>query len=249
MKERFFHVHFGLPMRTTGLVAGMLLTLLAPLPSIAQSEAEEMFTPRYLALLPWYCRYAASYRERMPGGNDPVQTERWKSIVGDIHNHMHHYCSGLSWRDRATLFARTEAERMKSLQASVGEFTYVIDRSRPDNPLLPEFFTMRGKSLIALNRPSLAIADLVRAIEIKPDYWPPYVELGDYYKNSGDFTKAREWFKQGLSAVPDSKTLKTRLAKLEEAKGEEKAAAAATEKPPVKKASEATRSSKGPQKQ
>ena len=53
-----------------------------------------------------------------------------------------------------------------------------------------------------------------RAAELKPDYWPPFGQLGDYYKEKGDLPKAREVLEKGLSFSPDASGLKRRLAEL-----------------------------------
>ena len=47
------------------------------------------------------------------------------------------------------------------------------------------------------------------------DYWTPYAELGDYYKQTGDVKKAREVFERGLAATHDAPGLKRRLAELD----------------------------------
>jgi hypothetical protein len=70
---------------------------------------------------------------------------------------------------------------------------------------------MKGESLIGLGQPSLAMVELQRAITLKPDYWPPYVAISDYYKDAGEFGKAREWLEKGLRFA-STKALKNRIA-------------------------------------
>ena len=60
----------------------------------------------------------------------------------------------------------------------------MIDRAAPDFVLLPEILTKRGESFIAMGEGPKAIPDLQRAIEVKPDYWPAYVNLSDFYKGA-----------------------------------------------------------------
>jgi hypothetical protein len=49
---------------------------------------------------------------------------------------------------------------------------------------------------------------------LKPDYWPPYGSLSDYYKTVGEIAKARELLETAISFAPDSRSLKRRLAEL-----------------------------------
>ena len=55
---------------------------------------------------------------------------------------------------------------------------------------------------------------LQHAIDLKPDYWPPYAALGDYFKEAGNYAKAAEWLQKGLAASPNAKPLKERLTAL-----------------------------------
>ena len=169
-------------------------------------------------MLPRYCAYTQSFRDRVPGGNNPDEIQRWYSIMGQTFHAMHHYCWGLMKTNRGVLLARDEQSRRFYLQDAIGEFDYVIDRAPPDFVLLPEILMKKGENLIRLGQHGSGIRQLLRAIELKPDYWPPYAAMSDYYKNTGDLKKAREVLEKGLSASPDAKALKDRLAKLDAVK-------------------------------
>jgi tetratricopeptide (TPR) repeat protein len=206
--------------------AGLAIVLLAPMHVDADQSSE-----RVVALLPPYCKYVGFIRDSVQGGNDPSQIERWKSTIGEgMFSHMHHYCFGLIHRNAAKS-ARTKLERVQELQASLPEFDYVIKNSQPDFVLLPEILTMKGESLIGLGRANLAMIELQRAITLKPDYWPPYVAISDYYKDAGEPAKAREWLEKGLSFSPNTKALQNRLAEINGMKGKRKAAPQLTGEP------------------
>ena len=81
--------------------------------------------------------------------------------------------------------------------------------------MLPEIFTKKGENLIRLGRGPLAILELQRALESKPDYWPPYAAISDYFKEIGNLVQAREWVEKGLSTSPNTKALIQRLADLD----------------------------------
>ena len=166
---------------------------------------------REVAMLPRYCIYTQSFRERVPGGNNPDEIQRWYSILGQTFHAMHHYCWGLMKTNRGVLLARDEQSRRFYLNNSIVEFDYVIDRAPPDFVLLPEILTKKGENLIRLGQGSTGNLQLLRAIELKANYWPPYAAMSDYYKNTGDLKSAREVLEKGLSASPDAGALRDRL--------------------------------------
>jgi tetratricopeptide (TPR) repeat protein len=182
----------------------------------SSAVAQRQYDPKQLAMLPPYCKYTQLYRQNVPGGNDPQQIERWSSVMGaENFIHMHHYCLGLESANRALYFSSTKLDRDRELAESVREFNYVVERVSPEFALLPEILTRRGENLLRLGNGPQGLLDLTRAIEIKPDNWPPYAALSDYYKALGDLRSAREWAEKGLAAAPGTKALQRRLAELD----------------------------------
>jgi tetratricopeptide (TPR) repeat protein len=185
----------------------------------SSAAAQRQYDPKQLALLPPYCRYTQYYRESVPGANDPKQVERWTSLMGAQNfPHLHHYCWGLESSNRALYFSSTKLDRERELTQSVREFDYVLERVSPDFALLPEILTRRGENLLRLGNDPQGLQDLNRAIEVKPDHWPPYAALSDHYKALGDFASAREWAERGLAAAPGTRALQRRLAELDKTK-------------------------------
>src|SRR5262245_33526688 len=170
---------------------------------------------REVAMLPRYCIYTQDFRERVPGGNNPDEIQRWYSVLGQTFHAIHHYCWGLMKTNRGVLLARDEYWRRFYLNDAITEFDYVIDRAPPDFVLLPEILMKKGENLIRLGNSLSGNQQLLRAIELRPDYWPPYAAMSDYYKNKGDLKDAREVLEKGLSASPNAKALKERLADLD----------------------------------
>ena len=138
--------------------------------------------------------------------------------MGPTYEHLHHYCWGLMKTNRALLFTRTQQFRTFYLNDAIKEFDYVIERAPRTFILLPEIFTKKGENLIRLGRGPLGLQELQRAIEFKPDYWPPYAGISDYFKETGNLAQAREWLEKGLSVTPDVKALQSRMATLEGAR-------------------------------
>ena len=141
----------------------------------------------------------------MPGGGDQGEIGRWESLFGGMFQHMHHYCAGLVLTNRA--FLLSVGSKNFDLTASVVEFNYVIERAPPDFVLLPEILTRKGENLLQLDRATDGVGALLRATQLKPDYWPPYAVLSDYFKKLNNIAAAQEWIKKGLVAAPDSKAL------------------------------------------
>ncbi len=170
---------------------------------------------REVAMLPRYCIYTQLFRDKVPGGNDKSTIDGWYAQLGPTFHAMHHYCWGIMKTNRAVLLSKDAVTRQFYLNDAIGEFNYVIDHATPDFVLLPEILSKKGENLIRLGRGSAAIAELQRATELKPDYWPPYAQISDYYKELGDKARAREILQTGLKIVPDATALQSRLAQLD----------------------------------
>lgn len=217
------------------LVTGLAAALFVPMRLMAQLPS---MNPNELAMLPPYCKYTQYFRDHVPGGNDLAKIKEWYAIMGGswpttgIFHAMHHYCEGLLDVNFAKFHARTPQERQARLEASIRQFDYVIRSSQPGEKLLPEFFTKKGESLVALGRGPQAAMEFNRAIEIKPDYWPPYASLSDYYKSIGNIKLAREALERGLAASPDARALSRRLAEIDPGKDRAKSAPKPATAPP-----------------
>jgi len=196
------------------LVAGWLCRSASAQEIPGYPDSVEGYDPREVALLPGYCKYTQLFRDRVPGGNDPKLIAHWYQVMGRSFHAMHHYCWGLMKTNRALLLARTKQVRNYYLHSSIQEFDYVINSSPPTFFMLPEIYTKRGENLLRLREWGEGMTSLQHAIDLKPDYWPPYAALGDYFKETGNYAKAAEWLQKGLKASPNAKPLQERLAAL-----------------------------------
>jgi tetratricopeptide (TPR) repeat protein len=192
--------------------ATFALALLAPLHADAQRCD---YSPLEQRGLPEYCRYTQNFRSCGPRATDKAEVDRWTRLMGPTFNHMHHYCMGLIDINHATYIAKSREERVSYLGHSVVEFDYVIERAPPDFSLLPEILTRKGESLIGMGRGPQGVAALRGAIDVDPSYWLPYATISDYYKETGDLAKAREWLQKGLSVAPNARGLTRRVAELD----------------------------------
>jgi tetratricopeptide (TPR) repeat protein len=192
----------------------------APMQALAQASIPgypphvTAYDQREVGRLPKYCIYTQSFRDSVPGGNDQAQIDYWYSTLGKPFHAMHHYCWGLMKLNRALYLARSDQVRKFYFSSAIGEFDYVLEHSSDDFVLRPEILTKKGQCLIRLGRGPQAVEILEHAIELKPDYWPPYVQLSDYYKEAGQVAQAREVLEKALALAPGVETLKQRLAEL-----------------------------------
>jgi tetratricopeptide (TPR) repeat protein len=204
------------------MALGLVLVIASATAAHAQDIVEipgypasiEAYDPREVALLPEYCRHTQLFRDTVPGGNNPERIGHYHSLLGETFNHMHHYCWGMMKTNRATLLVHNPQGRQSYLNSAIGEFDYVIQRAPENFVLLPEIMAKKGENLLRLGRGPVAMIVFERAAAIKPDYWPPYAQMSDYYKERGDVQKARESLEKGLSFAPDAAPLKRRLAEL-----------------------------------
>jgi tetratricopeptide (TPR) repeat protein len=205
-------------------LGGLLAANIAASASDIPGYPDDMraYDSRELAMLPRYCTYTPLFRDRVPGGNNMAEIKRWRELFGPTFDAMHHYCWGLMGTNRALLLARSKQLKAFYLGSSINEFDYVIDHAPVDFILLPEMLTKKGENLIRLGKGEVGVMELERAIELKPDYWPPYAALSDYYKDSGDVAKAREILQKAASFVPEAKGLKRRLVELDSVKAKPK---------------------------
>jgi tetratricopeptide (TPR) repeat protein len=206
---------------TTLVAASLALAAISPTQAWAQLSIPGYpsdvisYDPREVGRLPNYCRYTQSFRAKLPGGNDPAQISYWHSVMGETFESMHHYCWGLMKLNRALYLARSQQARTYYFGDAIREFDYVLERSSENFVLRPEILTKKGQALINLGKGPLAVPILERAIELKPDYWPPYVQMADHYKASGQIALARETLEKAIAASPGVETLKQRLVELD----------------------------------
>jgi tetratricopeptide (TPR) repeat protein len=200
--------------------------ILVAVPSLATGQAipgypESIleFDPREVSRLPPYCIHTAHFRENVPGGMDREKSQPWITTLGDVFQTLHHYCWALMYLHRAKVLAQDERTRRWNYSQAIHDIDYVLNyinaHGRHDFVLLPEILTRKGEALVGLGRGPRALVEFERAIQLKPDYWPPYAHVSDYYKGIGEMSKAREALESGLTHSPQANGLQRRLRELD----------------------------------
>lgn len=220
--------HLVLPIALTVCAAVALVTLPNASAQNVPGYPENVlaFDSREIAMLPKYCIYSPVFRERVPGGNNRAEIEKWQTLMGKAFESIHHYCWGLMKLNRANLLARDQQTRLFYWGDAVREFDYVLQYAPDDFALKPELLTKKGEALFRLGKGPQGVIELEQAIQSKPDYWPAYIMLSNHYENAGDLAKARETLQIALSHAPEAVTLKKRLTELNDKISKRKSAPA-----------------------
>ena len=178
------------------------LTLIIPTGHLAAFPK----TDADFALLPPYCKARS-------GKTTSTDAENWKRRMGKAWTHLHHYCSGLDYLNKANV-AYDRETRIKLLNKALDGFSYMQKNARHEFILQPEISTQKGRVYLKLNQDGAALQEFHNAIKLKPKYTPAYSELSDYYRDNNNPEDARKILELGLRHNPKSKSLKRRLDKL-----------------------------------
>lgn len=183
----------------------------------AITHAQVTYTESDYALLPPYCKPRLNMRD-----TDQATIKRWKSNLGPMWIHIHHYCWGINSLNKAqAMFGGDRSQknqRKRLLQSVIPNMNYVIDRAPPNFVLLPEFHFKKGEALIELERQTEGMQEFYKSIQINPKYSRAYKSISKNYKKNGMNKEALEIIQQGLKHNPKSKSLNRQLKKLQKTK-------------------------------
>jgi tetratricopeptide (TPR) repeat protein len=142
-----------------------------------------------------------------PGGGD------WKSILGPDRIWNNHTCYGINRLNRYYK-AKSKTEKNLHLQTALRDFSYSVDKLKPEFPLMPEIYMYRGITYKLMGRHAEALTDLNKSIDLNPKYAKSIFELADIYNSVyKKRDKALELVTEGLRHNPDSKPLQRRYTK------------------------------------
>ena len=169
--------------------------------------ADDSEWKRNTQLLPQYCK------DRVKGLNS-AEFKKWRRTLGDVFQHMHHYCNGMfaEQKARSTIDQR---ERQRWLKTVLHEMGYVGRACQARCVLYPELHSRWGWAMGMIGQPSEAIKHFQLVIRAKPKYMPAYARLSDLYVEINQPDDARRVLGEGLKANPGSRMLQKRLHKLE----------------------------------
>ncbi|MDZ7584279.1 MAG: hypothetical protein U0938_05540 [Thiobacillus sp.] len=128
--------------------------------------------------------------------------------------HMHHYCDGLRFLDRAYSAMSNKQDMKHYLNESIGNFDYVLAHTKEDYVMRGEVHVGKARALKLAGRKAEAVAEFSKALRYDINSTDAYQALADHYLETGSKTKALEMATEGLRRNPDSKGLKRRYTEL-----------------------------------
>lgn len=179
-------------MKSLKRLAGVVL-LVQPLFALAAlpyspSDAE-------VAQLPNFC----AVKFKRPGPNFESQFGRNNWV------HMHHYCHGLKFVNRARNYPK---ERREYLAQAKGEYHYVFRTTEPTFWFRPQMYVELARIHLQLRERPDAQKWLGEAIKLNPRYEPAYAGLIALLREDGAADTALELATQGVRYLPASEVLK-----------------------------------------
>ena len=128
--------------------------------------------------------------------------------------HMHHYCDGLRFFDRAQASMGDKQDRGYYLNESIGNFNYVLGATQEDYVMRGEVHVGKARALKLAGKKGEAAGEYIKALRYFPNASAIYLGLSDLYQDMGDKPKALEMTTEGLRQSPNSKGLKRRYTEL-----------------------------------
>lgn len=195
------------------LIGVMLLTL--SLAALAMPP--KRITPQEKGLLPPYCKFTQGGYVGHENPQQPTEgARRWVGVFGGQGMtanlwRMHHYCYALIHMMRGRRTGLAPMEFKEAWLGAIDEIDFSLQFLPEDFVLMPEMLLNRGRALMRLKRPEAALSNFRKATELKPDYWPPYLEMAEIFVAGNDKSKAIEVLQEGLQHAPDAKALRLRL--------------------------------------
>lgn len=178
----------------------------------------ENITPGEMARIPEYCPDTQVFT-RAGGPWKPTPAQRhWVALMGQPDNSpfwgLHHYCWALIAANRATEPGVSANERRYLYTRAIDDTQFVIKLATPEFKLLPELHLRVGTYHAALGDVGRALASLNTARQLKPDYWPAFLEIADIQSKAGRRSEAIKTIKAGLEQAPDEPRLTAALGHL-----------------------------------
>ncbi|MCL5059544.1 MAG: hypothetical protein M1449_02875 [Candidatus Thermoplasmatota archaeon] len=158
------------------------------------------------ALQPWGKTAAEDAMCRAQiAGRDTSDKRNW--------GHMHHYCDGLRFYNRAMSSIHDRNEFKYNIQESLGGFDYVLSHTSPDFNMRPEVIAGKARTLALAGRKAEAVMLYTGVVQQTPKYVPAYLYLADHYASS-DRKKALSLVSDGLRHNPGTRSLQRRYREL-----------------------------------
>jgi hypothetical protein len=182
------------------LIASLLACPL--LATTGTATAVEAFAPTAaeMSLLPPFCA------QRIGGSSSGVGVPAAEQMGKANWLHIHHYCFGLNFVNRARR-ASNAKDRAYDLGVAKGNYMAVIKNTEPRFWMRPQIYVDLGKVELQLKDAGEAVRWFNEAIKFNPAYLPAYQALIDVLQQAKRNSEALEVATAGLKHVPNSEPL------------------------------------------
>lgn len=124
--------------------------------------------------------------------------------------HMHHYCDGLRFYQRAMRDRSNPAGFKFNINNATTNYNYVLTHTSPGFHMRPEVMVMKGQ-LLELASKTLEASQLYNeAIRLNPKFAMAYGALGNFYAKTGSKDQALKVYTEGLKRNPRNRYLLAR---------------------------------------
>lgn len=179
------------------------LGLLAP----ALAQKPPNISVGEMALIPPYCPDTMGFNYGDAYTNTSPRAGYWVGLMGKGFWAVHHYCWGLIKLRRADAIGLPKVERTGLLTNVVGEFNYVLENAPADFVLRPEVLLRRGDVQLKLGDVGNAMESYQAAVQLRPDYWPAYVNWAEFLVKINRRKDALAFLERGLTQSPSQPQL------------------------------------------
>jgi tetratricopeptide (TPR) repeat protein len=179
-------------------------------PFVAAENLDTPPTVGEIKVWPPVCQDRWKYGEDR---SSPV-VQKWQSLLGADYVHLHHYCLGINFVNRANRSWDNKKNKTYFLSKAELNMKYMLSHTQESFILRPDIYLQLGEVYVQQGDVGAAIAQFQNAIRLRNDYWRSYAALSDLYKKNNNPSEALKVIEEGLKHVPDSRALKSRQQKL-----------------------------------
>lgn len=126
--------------------------------------------------------------------------------------HMHHYCQGLRFYQRAKNTRNDPAQFRHNLANSIDGYDYVLRNTKKTFRMRPEVLVMRGRTLELMDQDKEAAMQYFEALELDANFSMAYGALGNLLARQGQKAEALKILGEGLRRKPNNRYLQARYA-------------------------------------
>lgn len=114
-----------------------------------------------------------------------------KKIGEDTFTHVHHYCAGVTWLNRANQEV-VSSERLKFYRNAISEISYVLERVDHRQPIASGIIIKIAQAYEGINELSIAEKFYREAVDLHKDNGSAYASLANFLRKNKRFNEAKK---------------------------------------------------------